>query len=147
VANGDARTHVGAGVRNECVRSFRAFAEARLLHLAVSSLQDADAASWSTTRSVENARETAAGLSEINSSDAVWERHQNKIGAHFQEISNALLAQYCRPAGVWSGDVFVATVTHNSKERSVEELREWLNDEVLMRQSLLQASARFWRII
>ena len=129
-------------IRGESVRRFKTFAEARLLHLAVSSLQDADAASWSTTRSVEYARETAAVLSEIDSSDAVWERHQNKIGAHFQEISNALLAQYCRPAGVWSGDVFVATVTHNSKERSVEELREWLNDEVSMRQSLLQARER-----
>ncbi len=129
-------------IRDESVRSFKAFASARLLHIAVSSLQDADAASWSTTRSVENARETAACLSEMDCSDAVWERHQNKIGTHFQEISNALLAQYCRPAGLWSGDVFVATVTHNSKERSVEELREWLNDEVSTRQSLLQARER-----
>src|SRR5439155_17725469 len=87
-------------IRGESVRGFKTFAEARLLHLAVSSLQDADAASWSTTRSVENARETAAVLSEVDSLDAVWERHQMKIGAHFQEISNALLVQYCRPAGV-----------------------------------------------
>jgi hypothetical protein len=43
-------------IRDECVRSFKAFASARLLHLAVSSLQDDDAASWSTTKSVENAR-------------------------------------------------------------------------------------------
>src|SRR5207253_3243320 len=116
--------------------------EARLLHLAVPSLQYTDAASWSTTRSIENARETTAVLSEVDGSDAVWERNQNKIGGHFQEISNTLLAQYCRPAGVWSGDVFVATVTHNSKERSIEELRDWLNDEVSTRQSLLQARER-----
>ena len=128
--------------RDESVRRFKAFAETRLLHLAVSSLHDFDAASWSTTRSIENARETAAVLSEIDSSDGVWERNQNKIAGHFQQISNALLAQYCRPAGAWSGDVFVATVTHNSRERSVEELREWLNEEVSTRQSLLQARER-----
>ena len=128
--------------RDESVRLFKAFAETRLLHLAVSSLQDVDAASWSTTRSIENARETAAVLSEIDGSDTVWERNQNKIAGHFQEISNALLAQYCRPAGVWSGDVFVATVTHDSRERSIEELREWLNGEVSTRQTLLQARER-----
>jgi uncharacterized protein (TIGR02680 family) len=129
-------------MRDESVRSFKAFAETRLLHLAVSSLPDFDATSWSTTRSVENARETIVVLSEIDSSDTAWERNQNKIAAHFQEISNALLAQYCRPAGVWSGDVFVATVTHNSRERTIEELRDWLNEEVATRQSLLQARER-----
>jgi len=130
------------GTRDESVRSFKAFAETKLLHLAVSFLQDVDASSWSTTRSIEHARETAAFLSETDSSDAAWERNQNKISARFQEISNALLAQYCRPAGAWSRDVFVATVTHNSKDRSIEELREWLNEEVSTRQSLLQARER-----
>ncbi|HEY2382474.1 MAG TPA: TIGR02680 family protein [Terriglobia bacterium] len=129
-------------IRDESIRWFKAFAETRLLHLAVSSLDDVDASSWSTTRAIENARETAAVLSEIDSSDAVWERNQNKIAGHFQEISNALLAQYCRPAGLWSGDVFVATVTHNSMERSIEELRGWLIEEVSTRQSLLQARER-----
>jgi hypothetical protein len=110
--------------RDASVRSFKVFAETRLLHLAVSSVEDVDASSWSTTRSVEIARETATVLSETDSSDAAWERNQNRISARFQEISNALLAQYCRPAGAWSGDVFVATVTHNSQERGIEELRQ-----------------------
>jgi uncharacterized protein (TIGR02680 family) len=133
---------INTAAREESVRSFKAFAATKLLRLAVSSLQDSDAPSWSTTRSVEIARETAASLSETDSTDTAWERNQNKITGRFQEISNALLAQYCRPAGVWSGDVFVATVTYNSQERSVEELREWLSEEVSTRQSLLQARER-----
>jgi uncharacterized protein (TIGR02680 family) len=133
---------INTATRDESVRWFKAFAETRLLHLAVSSMRDLDASSWSTTRSVEIAREAAAALAETDSSDAAWERNQNKIAGRFQEISNALLAQYCRPAGTWSRDVFVATVTHNSKERSIEELREWLTDEVSTRQSLLQARER-----
>jgi len=128
-------------LRDEAVHQFKSFAETRLLHLAAPLADDA-ARSWSITRAVEAARETVAALANVDAGDDAWERLQNGILRQYSDLLQQLLSHDCRQSGTWCGDVFVATTSLGSQERTIEELRDWLSYEVTTRQELLAARER-----
>jgi hypothetical protein len=128
--------------RDTAAAALRAFGSTRLLHLAVPGTEDAEAMTWSATRTVEVAFDVAARLESIECSDPTWDHYQKSVPLQFNELMRTLSAQGCQPSAKFCDDVFVATAIFAGQERTMEELRQTLADEVLTRQMLLEARER-----
>src|SRR5207237_7591120 len=95
--------------RDGAASALRAFAGTRLLHLAVSGIADSDAPAWTTTRTVDVARQLASKLESIDADDPAWEHLQKSEPTQFNELMQALSAQDCQPMAAFRDDVFVAS--------------------------------------
>ena len=125
--------------RDKAASALRAFADTRLLHLAVSGIADGDASTWPTSRTVEVARHLASKLESIDADDQTWAHLQKSVPTQFNELMQTLSAQDCQPTATFRDDVFVASALFGGRETTIEELLRILSKEVTVRQVLLSA--------
>ena len=128
--------------RDTAAASLRAFGSTRLLHLAAPGTSDADAMTWSAARTVEVAFDVASRLESIECSDPTWDHYQKSVPTQFNELMRTLSAQGCQPSATFWDDVFVASALFAGQESTMEELRQILAEEVLIRQMLLEAKEK-----
>jgi hypothetical protein len=127
--------------RDSAASSFRVFSSTGLLKLAAPDLDGKDALTWSTTRTIEAAYELASRLGSIDAGDTAWEYHQKSVPSQFTTLMRALSAEGCKSSAVFRDDLFVATSFFAGEERSMDQLRQILLDDVSTRQLLLDARA------
>jgi hypothetical protein len=84
----------------------------------------------------------ASKLESVQSSDLVWEHLQKSVPSEFNQLMRTLSPQCCQPSAAFCDDVFVATAWFAGRERTMEELRLALSEEVSVRQMLLDARER-----
>ncbi len=128
--------------RETAASSLRTFASTGLLNLVVPGIADIHNILSSTTRTVELAFELASRLDGIDANDAAWEHHQKSVPSEFSTLMQALSAEGCQSSAAFRDDVFVATAVFTGQERTIDELRDILLDDVATRQMLLETRQR-----
>jgi uncharacterized protein (TIGR02680 family) len=127
------------------VERFRALALAGFLRVAGVALDHeipAREQPWAPDPAVRAARRVNDALGDIGAEDADWERVQGGLHAHYTTLEHALLPHALQPALSIEQDLFVVTTSYQGKSVSVPELGDLLSDEVLSRQSVLDARER-----
>jgi hypothetical protein len=128
--------------RNSAACALQAFASTGLVQLAASGMSGLDARTSTTTRTVELAFELASRLESIDAGDTAWENLQKTVPAQFNILMQSLSAQGCQSSAAFRDDVFVAIAAYAGQERSIEELRKILAEDVAARRLLLDARER-----
>lgn len=128
--------------RDEAIGALRRFAENRLLAEAHEDLQEVESTGWAVSRAVEIARRTDQLLHDVGMDDAAWNRRQQFIYRHTQELRDRLVPHGFPPDLAQLDDVTVARVHFRGRPCSMTELFHALAAEVAERRRLLDARER-----
>jgi uncharacterized protein (TIGR02680 family) len=131
--------------RAEEIERFRRLVAAGFLAVAAvgtdADLPTADAV-WAPDPAVRTARRVNDTLGEVAAADADWERVQRSLHGHYTTLEQALLPHGLQPSGTFDDDLFVVSTAFQGRSSSIPDLRDQLADEVVHRQSLLDARER-----
>jgi uncharacterized protein (TIGR02680 family) len=131
--------------RTEEIERFRRLVAAGFLEVAAvgtdADLPTADAV-WAPDPAVRTARRINDTLGEVAAADADWERVQRSLHGHYTTLEQALLPHGLQPSGTFDDDLFVVATSFQGRSSSIPDLHDQLADEVLHRQSLLDARER-----
>jgi len=142
---GELRTQVddAAGLRDDAVREFQAFAATGLLRVAVTSLEVPDVEQpWAATPTVVLARAVNAELDSEDDADGPWDRIQKRVTEEHKLLADTM-ASHGHSAGLTlSGGVIVIDVVFQGRSHDLPGLAEALAAEVQQRTTLLSAQER-----
>lgn len=99
-------------------------------------------AAWAPDPAVRAARRINDALAHVRANDADWERVQRAMHGHYTTLEQALLPHGLPAAATLDDELFLVTTTFQGRTSSMPELRDFLSDEVLHRQSILDARER-----
>ncbi|MEY2520555.1 MAG: hypothetical protein QOF24_2314 [Verrucomicrobiota bacterium] len=128
--------------RSAAVTGLNALVLTRVLGDAHSDFRNVEPGEWSVTRGVDLARRIETAFSEIESDDDAWSRNQRAILGHFETLQTALRSHGYMPEGTMIDELFVVTVPFQSRSCTMTELRDAVLDEILERQTILDARER-----
>ena len=128
--------------RQVAIDHLAAFARTRLLGVAAPDAGAVDHDGWSADRAVRTARRVNDSLADVDSDDLAWARSGRGIHGHLQSLIDALLPHGYEPVASMEDDVFVVTVPFQGRSCTMAELGDALGEEVVHRQSLLDARER-----
>jgi uncharacterized protein (TIGR02680 family) len=97
---------------------------------------------WAPDPAVCTTRRVNDDLADVGADDADWERVQRGLHGHYTTLEQALLPHALQPTGTFDDDLFVVTTSFQGRTASMPELGDQLADEVIHRQSLLDARER-----
>lgn len=128
--------------RSTAMTGLIALVMTRVLGDAHSDFSTVERGEWPVTRAVDLARKIEATLSEIESDDAAWSRNQRDILSHFETLQTALRSHGYMPEATIVDELFVVTVPFQSRSCTMTELRDAVLDEIVERQTILDARER-----
>jgi uncharacterized protein (TIGR02680 family) len=140
-----ARLQEQAGERAEEVKRFRRLVRAGFLgtaNVAVEGEPPAGDTTWAPEPAVRAARRVNEALDAVRAEDSDWERVQRGLLEHYTTLEHALLPHTLQPTATLDDDLFVVTASFQGRAASIPQLRDLLHDEVLHRQSVLDARER-----
>lgn len=130
-------------VRAEAIARLRQLAIHRLLVTADPALRDYDGdEEWSVARAVDIARDIEPRLADTPADAADWERRQDQIHAHFQELRDRLLVQGHSSETHQLDDLVVVRSVFQSRPLTMTELHAAFAAEIETREQILQANER-----
>ncbi|MGH2751916.1 MAG: TIGR02680 family protein [Actinomycetota bacterium] len=100
-----------------------------------------DAATWSVTRALDEARGVEAAVSEVDASDASHDDARNKVMTFLTQLQRGLGADFT-PLGEESQGVFVVRVEHNGKIHGIAGIVAFIGTEVERHAEAFQADER-----
>jgi len=129
--------------RRAAIGSLQRLAEQRLLAEADATLRDIDAEEWSVARVVELVRHRIdAALADTPEDDATWQRRQDAIHGHIQELRDQLITHGHPPETHQSDDIVLVRCVFQGRPHTMTELRDAFAGELQERERLLQAKER-----
>lgn len=133
---------IETSARAKSCADFQRLCELGLLQIASGEEMDEDATHWSTSKTVEVARKTETTFSQINADDGAWDRIQQNVNTTIQELNSALSQRGFTSILTTTDGLYLVTVPYQGKDRSVNELRDLLSEEVEQRQLVLDERER-----
>lgn len=128
--------------RRQSCAAFQQLCALGLLKTATGESPDDTPSAWSVSRTVDVARHTESSLSQTNSDDAAWDRIQETVTARVQDLNTALSQHSFTSSLVTSDGLYRVTVPYQGRDRSINELRDLLSEEVDQRQLVLDERER-----
>lgn len=128
--------------RTNAIHALTGFIETGLMPVASSDVGAEPAQLESVTAAVELSRRIETALTEIQSDDQTWAKHQRDVHRHIQELSGKLEPHGLQPQAMTIHDMFVVTVVYNQQECGMAELREALAEDAQARRTLLEERER-----
>ena len=128
--------------RTNAIHALTGFIETGLMPVASSDVGAEPAQLESVTAAVELSRRIETALTEIQSDDQAWAKHQRDVHRHIQELNDKLLPHDLRPQSTTIHNMLVVTVVYNQQECGMAELREALAGDAQARRTLLEERER-----
>ena len=126
--------------RRVAIGILQRLAEQRLLAEADPALRDADAADWSVAQAVEFVRHRLDPvLADVAEDNATWQRRQDAIHGHIQELRDQLIAHGHQPEPHQFEDVVLVHCLFQARPHTMTELRDAFAAEIAERERLLKA--------
>lgn len=129
--------------RRTAIAGLQRLAEQRLLVEADAGLRDPEAGEWSVAQAVEFVRRRIDPLlATVEDDDAAWQRRQDAIHGHIQELRDRLIAHGHQPETHQPDDVVQVRCVFQARSHTMTELRDAFAAEVVERERLLQAKEK-----
>ncbi|MFR9673312.1 TIGR02680 family protein [Streptomyces sp. TR02-1] len=130
--------------RERAVAGLQRFAATGLLTVALPDMDvpDTDAGAWAATPAVGLARAVESRLSDVDDSDAAWERVQKRVSEEFGRLQDALSRHGHTATARPSEDGMRVDIVYQGRERAVPELADALATEVAELTRILSAHER-----
>lgn len=130
-------------LRREAIARLRQLALQRLLADADPGLRDHDAGDdWSVARAVDIARDIEARLADTPAEMADWQRHQDQIHSHIQDLRDRLVTRGHAPETHQLDEIVLVRSVFQSRPLTMTELHAAFAAEIEAREQLLQARER-----
>ncbi|EST37402.1 hypothetical protein N566_13250, partial [Streptomycetaceae bacterium MP113-05] len=130
--------------RERAVAGLQRFTATGLLAVALpdTEVPGTDAGAWAATPAVNLARAVESRLSDVDDSDAAWERVQKRLSEEFGRLQDALSRHGHTATARPSEDGMRVDIVYQGRERAVPELAEALASEVAELTRILSAHER-----
>jgi uncharacterized protein (TIGR02680 family) len=126
--------------RRAAIGSLQRLAGQRVLAEADSDLRDIDTADWSVAQAVDFVRHRIDPLlAGVADDDATWQRRQDAIHGHIQELRDRLIAHGHQPDPHQTEDVVTVRCVFQARPHTMTELRDAFAAEIAERERLLAA--------
>ncbi len=129
-------------LRQQHCAAFQRLCALGLLQIALGEPIVEKADQWSLSRTLEISRHTEATFAQVAFDDAAWDRVQQAVTTTIQELNAALSQQAFTSTLSTTDELFCVTVPYQGHDRSVQELRNLLSEEVEERQRILDEHER-----
>ena len=129
--------------RTLALLGLRRLAEQRLLAEADPSLRDIAPDDWSVSRAIDLVRHRLdPALADTPDDDSAWQRRQDAIHGHVQELRDQLVTHGHPPETHQSDELVLVRCQFQARPHSMTELRDAFATELAERERLLQAKER-----
>ncbi len=129
-------------LRQQHCAAFQRLCGLGILQIALEEPVEEGADQWSLSRTLEISRHADASFSQVSYDDAAWDRVQQTVTTTIQDLNAALSQQAFTSTLSTTDDLFCVTVPYQGHDRSVQELRNLLSEEVEERQRILDEHER-----
>lgn len=128
--------------RRQSCAAFQQLCSLGLLRTAMGESLDEHQSDWSVSRTVDAARQAESALTHVSADDTAWDRVQEAVTTRIQDLNTALSQQAFTSTLQTSDGLYRVTVPYQGRDRSVQELRELLSEEVQQRQLIFDERER-----